>query len=269
MSTSLTPPAAPPAPALPVLAGGRVPRATYRLQLHRGFPFRAAAAVVPYLAELGVSDAYASPILQARPGSTHGYDVVDHGKINPELGGEPGFEEFAAALKQHQLGLILDTVPNHMGINDPANGWWMDVLENGQSSAVADHYDIDWQPVKPELANKVLLPILEDQYGTALEKGKFRLLYEEGSFFVFAGPVKLPIAPGTYDLILRHRLEALKDEVGETNEHFIELLSIRTAIGHLPPRTGTDPDKIAERQREKEVIKRRLAALLQASAQFR
>src|SRR5947208_2717276 len=216
MSTSPTP------PALPVLAGGRVPRATYRLQLHRGFTFRDAAAVAPYLAELGVSDVYTSPILQARPGSTHGYDVTDHGTINPELGGDADFETLAAALKQHQLGLILDTVPNHMGINDPANGWWMDVLENGPSSAVADHFDIDWQPVKPELAGKVLLPVLEDQYGTVLERGKFRLVYEDGVFFVFAGGVKLPVAPGTYGLILRHRLDALKEQLGEVNEHFTE-----------------------------------------------
>src|SRR6185436_1903894 len=109
MSTTLSPPAPPPTPTLPVLAGGRVPRATYRLQLHRGFTFDQAAAVVPYLAELGVSDAYASPILQARPGSTHGYDVVDHGRINPELGGAEGFERFATALKEHGLGLLLDT----------------------------------------------------------------------------------------------------------------------------------------------------------------
>src|SRR5262249_32600217 len=183
MNLTLTPPppvAAPPAPT--ALAGGPVPRATYPLPLHRRFPpphpfpLPDAAAVVPSLADLGVSDAYVSPILHARPGSTHGYDVVDHGRINPELGGGEAFEEFSAALRRHGLGLILDTVPNHMGINDPANGWWMDVLENGPSSAVAGHFDIDWQPVKPELANKVLLPILEDQYGTALEKGKFRLV---------------------------------------------------------------------------------------------
>jgi (1->4)-alpha-D-glucan 1-alpha-D-glucosylmutase len=247
----------------------RIPRATYRLQLHRDFPFAGATAVVPYLAALGVSDAYSSPILQARSGSVHGYDVVDHGRINPELGGEAGFAQFSAALEQHGLGLILDTVPNHMGINHPANGWWIDVLENGPSSAVAGHFDIDWQPVKPELANKVLLPILEDQYGTALEKGKFRLVYEDGTFFVLAGAVKLPIAPGTYDLILRRRQDALKEELGEASEHFIELLSVRTAISHLPPRTETDPEKIAERQREKEVIKRRLAALFQACPQFR
>src|SRR5688572_25981393 len=99
---------------------GRIPRATYRLQLHRGFPFAAAEAVVPYLAELGVSDAYTSPILHARSGSTHGYDVVDHGRINPELGGDEGFEQFSAALRRHGLGLILDTVPNHMGVHDAA-----------------------------------------------------------------------------------------------------------------------------------------------------
>jgi (1->4)-alpha-D-glucan 1-alpha-D-glucosylmutase len=256
-------------PTLPVLAGGRVPRATYRLQLHRGFPFRAAAAIAPYLAELGVSDAYTSPILQARPGSTHGYDVVDHGKINPELGGDAGFEEFSAALRQHGLGLILDTVPNHMGINDSANGWWMDVLENGASAAVANHFDIDWQPVKPELAGKVLLPVLEDQYGTVLERGKFRLIHEEGALFLFAGAVKLPIAPGTYHRILSHRRDELVKQLGETHEHSVELLSVLTQIHNLPSRTETDPARLAERYREKEVIKRRIAALHHASPEFR
>jgi (1->4)-alpha-D-glucan 1-alpha-D-glucosylmutase len=251
-----------------VLAG-RVPRATYRLQLHRGFPFDAAAAVVPYLAELGVSDAYVSPILQARPGSMHGYDVVDHGRINPELGGDEGFERFAAALKEHGLGLILDTVPNHMGINDPANGWWADVLENGASSTVADHFDIDWHPVKPELAGKVLLPVLEDQYGTVLEKGKFRLVYEEGAFVLYAGVVRLPLAPGTYDRLLAHRRDELVAQLGDKNEHALELLSILTQIHNLPSRTETDPQKIDERYREKEVIKRRIAALYQACPEFR
>src|SRR5207249_5469498 len=221
----------------------RIPRATYRLQLHRSFPFAEATAVVPYLAALGVSDAYSSPILQARSGSMHGYDVVDHGRINPELGGDSGFEQFSKALEQHGLGLILDTVPNHMGINDPANGWWMDVLENGPSSAVAGHFDIDWQPVKPELANKVLLPILGDQYGTVLERGQFRLASEDGSLTLFAGAVKLPLAPRTYGLVLGHRRDEFVGRLGETNEHVLELLSILTAIHHLPSRTETDPDK--------------------------
>ncbi len=270
MDPTLTPPPeSPAAPAAALRAGGRVPRATYRLQLHRGFPFSAAAAVAPYLAELGVSDAYASPILQARPGSMHGYDVVDHHHINPELGGEAGFEEFAAALRAHGLGLIIDTVPNHMGVYDPANGWWMDVLENGPSSAVATHFDIDWQPVKPELAGKVLLPILQDQYGSVLEKGKFRLVFEDGAFFLYAGQVKLPLAPGTYDRVLGHRKDELAKQIGETNEHVLELLSILTQIHNLPSRGETDPVRIAERNREKEVIKRRVAALANACPEFR
>jgi (1->4)-alpha-D-glucan 1-alpha-D-glucosylmutase len=248
---------------------GRIPRATYRLQLHRGFPFADAAAAAPYLAELGVSDAYTSPILQARRGSTHGYDVVDHNAINPELGGEEGFGAFSAALQAAGLGLILDTVPNHMGVHDPANGWWTDVLENGASSAVAGHFDIDWRPVKPELAGKVLLPILEDQYGTVLERGKFRLAFEEGSFALFAGGLRLPVAPGTYHRILGHRRDEVVQRLGEAHEHAVELLSILTAIDNLPPRSETDPEKLAVRYREKEVIKRRLAALHHASPEFR
>jgi (1->4)-alpha-D-glucan 1-alpha-D-glucosylmutase len=268
MTTPPSPPAADSAAHLAV-ATGRVPRATYRLQLHKGFPFRDAAAVLPYLAELGVSDAYTSPFLRSRAGSTHGYDVVDHGKINPELGGDAGFEAFAAALKTAGLGLILDTVPNHMGVFDPANGWWMDVLENGPGAAVAGHFDIDWQPVKRELAGRVLLPILEDQYGAVLERGKFRLVHEEGSFFIYAGTVKLPVAPETYDRILGRRRDELVAQLGATNEHVLELLSVLTQIHNLPPRTETEPQRLAERNREKEVIKRRIAALHHAGPEFR
>jgi (1->4)-alpha-D-glucan 1-alpha-D-glucosylmutase len=268
MTALLTPPPIDSAAHLAV-AAGRVPRATYRLQLHKGFTFRDAAAIVPFLAELGVSDAYTSPILRARAGSMHGYDVVDHGKINPELGGEVGFEEFAAALKSASLGLILDTVPNHMGVFDPANGWWMDVLENGASSTVADHFDIDWQPVKRELAGKVLLPILGDQYGDVLERGKFRLVYEEGAFFIYSGTVKLPIAPGTYDHILGRRRDELVVQLGETDEHALELQSILTQIHNLPARTESDPVKLAERNREKEIVKRRIAALHHGCPEFR
>jgi (1->4)-alpha-D-glucan 1-alpha-D-glucosylmutase len=267
MTSTLTPPPADTA-AQSLVAAGRVPRATYRLQLHKGFTFHDAAEVVAYLAELGVSDAYTSPILRARAGSTHGYDVVDHGKINPELGGDAGLDGFSAALQAANLGLILDTVPNHMGVFDPANGWWMDVLENGSSSTVAPNFDIDWHPVKRELAGKVLLPILGDQYGDVLERGKFRLVYEEGSFYIFAGLVKLPVAPGTYDRILGRRKDELVKQLGEANEHALELLSILTQIHNLPSRTETDPVRMAERNREKEVVKRRIAALHHACPEF-
>lgn len=269
MSSALAPPPVADSAANLAVAAGRVPRATYRLQLHKGFTFHDAAGIVEYLADLGVSDAYTSPILQARVGSTHGYDVVDHSRINVELGGESGFDEFAAALHSESLGLILDTVPNHMGVFDPANGWWMDVLENGPGAASAGHFDIDWQPVKPELEGRVLVPILEDQYGTVLEKGHFRLVYQEGAFYLFAGKVKLPIAPGTYDRLLNWRRSELIERLGETNPHVLELLSILTQIHNLPSRTETNPQRLAERAREKEVIKRRIAALYLACSELR
>ena len=151
-----------------VLARPRIPAATYRLQFNQGFTFRDARELVPYLHALGVSDCYASPVLQARAGSSHCYDVCDHSRLNPDLGGEAEFDAFAAALRQHDMGLILDAVPNHMGIGDPGNAWWMDVLENGPGSPYAPFFDIDWRPVNPDLENKVLLPLLEDQYGRVL-----------------------------------------------------------------------------------------------------
>ncbi|MGE5816646.1 MAG: malto-oligosyltrehalose synthase [Deltaproteobacteria bacterium] len=247
----------------------KIPTATYRLQFNRGFTFADASEIVPYLYDLGVSDAYASPIFKARPGSLHGYDVVDHSQIDPALGGEDAFEAFTATLKTHGMGLILDIVPNHMGIAGPGNAWWMDVLENGPSSSYASYFDIDWQPVNPHLENKVLLPILEDQYGNALEEGKLRLAYEDGAFFIYYYDAKLPLAPRTYTTILSRASERLSETLGKDDAHLLELQSILTAIGHLPPRTETDPEKLEERRREKEVIKRRVAALYQESDDVR
>jgi len=243
----------------------RIPRATYRIQFNEQFTFPDAQALVPYLADLGISDLYASPIFKSRSGSTHGYDICDHSQFSPVLGTPEDFDALVAALHERGMGLILDTVPNHMGIGDPCNLWWMDVLENGPGSAYANYFDIDWQPIKPELENKVLLPILEDQYGKVLESGKFRLAYEDGAFFIYYYDTKLPIAPRTYRPILSHRLDALSESLGADNEHVLELQSILTALDHLPPRTETDPAKRAERQREKEIIKRRLTTLLNNS----
>ena len=156
-----------------------VPSATYRLQFHPEFTFADAEAIVPYLHLLGMSDAYTSPLFTARAGSTHGYDVCDYGQLNPALGGEAAFEPFSAALRQRGMSLVLDMVPNHMGIGN-SNPWWMDVLENGQASHYAGFFDIDWFPVKPELAGKVLLPILGDQYGVVLEHGELQLRLNNG-----------------------------------------------------------------------------------------
>jgi (1->4)-alpha-D-glucan 1-alpha-D-glucosylmutase len=154
-----------------------VPRATYRLQFRPGFGFAEAIATLPYLAALGISHVYASPLLAARPGSTHGYDTVAHDRINPELGGEAGFLAFSDALRAAGLGLILDIVPNHMGIG-PDNPWWVDVLEWGEASRYAAYFDIDWTPAEPSLAGKVLLPVLGDPYGVVLERGELRLVVD-------------------------------------------------------------------------------------------
>jgi (1->4)-alpha-D-glucan 1-alpha-D-glucosylmutase len=243
----------------------RVPAATYRLQLNRGFTFRDASALVPYLHALGVSDCYVSPVLQASAGSSHGYDVCDHSQLSPELGGAEGFEELATALRGHQMGLIIDAVPNHMGIADSGNAWWTDVLENGPASVYASYFDIDWHPVNPDLENKVLLPLLEDQYGRVLEAGKIRLAFEAGAFFLSYYQTRLPVAPCTYPVLLERPLSDLAGILGEAHAHVRELRSILTALRYLPPRTELAPDKVAERHREKEVIKRRLAALSTAS----
>jgi (1->4)-alpha-D-glucan 1-alpha-D-glucosylmutase len=243
----------------------RVPSATYRLQFNQGFTFRDARDLVPYLQGLGISDCYASPVLRARAGSSHGYDICDHSRLNPELGGEEDFEDFAAALREHGMGLILDAVPNHMGIADPGNAWWMDVLENGPGSPNAAFFDIDWHPVNPDLENKVLLPLLEDQYGRVLEAGKIRLAFADGAFALSYYETRLPVAPCTYPAILGRPLAALAEILGERHEDLRELRSVLTALRYLPPRTDLSPDKIAERHREKEVIKRRLATLCAAS----
>ena len=124
--------------------GPVIPRATYRLQLNHEFTFRQAAAIVPYLAELGVSHVYCSPYLRARSGSLHGYDIIDHSALNPELGSYEDFEHFSSVLRAHGMGQIIDVVPNHMGVMEADNAWWMDVLENGEASIYAGHFDIDW-----------------------------------------------------------------------------------------------------------------------------
>lgn len=247
----------------------RVPTATYRIQFNKDFGFSSATQLTDYFHDLGISDIYASPIFKARTGSMHGYDVVDHSQIDPVLGGQAALDVFAAALQARGMGLILDIVPNHMGIGDSANLWWMDVLENGPSSAYASYFDIDWQPVNPHLENKVLLPVLEDQYGDVLEDGKLRLLHEDGAFFLCYYDTRFPIGPRTYYKILSLSMDGLAAALDKDNPHVLELQSILTAITHLPARTEMDPQKLEERRREKEIVKRRVAALYLESAEAR
>ena len=175
-------------------AGARVPRATYRLQLHKGFTFDDAAAIVPYLAQLGISHVYCSPIHRARPGSLHGYDVVAHGEINPELGGMPAYRRFCECLRAHGMGQLIDLVPNHMGVLGADNAWWNDVLEHGSASRFAEYFDIDWQAATPGLAGKVLLPVLGDHYGEVLARGELVLEHEAGRWFVRYFEHRFPVA---------------------------------------------------------------------------
>ncbi|XXF79584.1 malto-oligosyltrehalose synthase [Myxococcaceae bacterium GXIMD 01537] len=248
-----------------LLASPGPPLSTYRVQLHRGFGFREARALVGYLERLGVSDLYTSPALMAVPGSTHGYDCVDHQRHNPELGTDEEHVALCAELRGRGLGRVLDVVPNHMGI-ERLNALWFDVLENGPSSLYAGYFDIDWTPVKEELRDRVLLPILGEQYGLVLERGELKLAFRDGAFFIHYFEHVLPVAPREYARILGEGLPRLEERLGPEHAHLVELQSIITAIEHLPPRTERAREKVVERNREKEVIKRRLAALATGSA---
>ncbi len=172
------------------------PESTYRLQFHAGFTFRDARDIVPYLRDLGITHAYASPYLKARPGSTHGYDIIDHSVLNPEIGTPDDFEAMVAALHAHGLGQILDTVPNHMGVGTNDNTWWNDILENGAASRYGSYFDIAWRSSpRPELQDKVLLPVLGEPYGDVLEAGQLRLAFAEGAFSIHYAESRFPLAP--------------------------------------------------------------------------
>lgn len=252
-----------------VLLFPRIPLSTYRLQFNTNFKFSDAKNIISYLYELGISDIYASPYFKAKPGSNHGYDIVDHNSLNPEIGTEEEYNELITELKKYRMGQLIDIVPNHMCITSKDNLWWMDVLENGPSSIYASYFDIDWNPLKEELKNKILLPILGDQYGNVLEAQELRLAFEEGSFFLYYYENKFPIIPNTYIFILRHRIDELEASLSPANADFQELLSIITALDRLSPYTEIEPKKIAERYREKEIIKKRLWTLYTESPKIK
>ncbi len=183
------------------------PRATYRLQLRSGVGFREAEALVPYLSALGVSHVYCSPYVEARAGSTHGYDVVDPRRLDPALGSEEDFAAFVAALRRHGMGQILDWVPNHVGIALGQNPWWRDLLAFGPASSYADFFDVDWTPGRRELRGKVLLPVLGDPYGDVLERGE--LVPERDAEFglcIRYADHRFPISPASWARLLTARL---------------------------------------------------------------
>jgi (1->4)-alpha-D-glucan 1-alpha-D-glucosylmutase len=245
------------------------PLSTYRLQLNKNFTFAQARSVVSYLADLGVSHCYTSPFLAAGKDSPHGYDICNFTQINPELGGETEYDAFISQLSQHQMGHILDFVPNHMGIAGSENKWWQDVLENGRCSPYSDFFDIDWNPAKIELKGKILLPILGDQYGVVLEQGHLHLDFREGAIFIKYFDHHLPLNPQSVPTILSDNLDALQKEVPESDPHLREFLSVIAALSHLPEGKGATSEEIEERVREKDLSRDRLHRLWEESPRFR
>src|SRR5262245_11823186 len=246
----------------------RVPVATYRLQLTPTFTFDHAREIIPYLARLGVTDIYCSPLFRAKPGSTHGYDVCDFGQLNPELGGEEAFAKLAEALGSHRIGVVQDFVPNHMAVDPVLNPWWRDTLEHGRASPFAKFFDVDWNPVKPELRGKILLPCLGDHYGRVLERGELTVEFQSGEFVVRYFDQIRRIDPRHYPRILRIGLEKLRTELGD-DPHLAELLSIITALDHIPGANETHPERVADRLRECRLSKERLVRLMDASPRIR
>lgn len=243
----------------------KIPRATYRLQFNHQFTFNDAARIVPYLARLGISHVYASPILKARPGSMHGYDVVDHSQLNPELGTREEFDRFVATLHRHGLGLIVDIVPNHLGVMGDDNVWWLDVLENGPAARCACHFDIDWRPNRGSMRDRILVPVLGDSYGIVLERGELQLEFDAaaGSFSIRYHDHRLPVDPREYPRIFSRPIPEELLPADDPNRGDFE--SLLTSFSNLPPRDDTSSDAVTIRYRDKEAHKRRLARLIERS----
>ena len=224
----------------------RPPLSTYRLQFHAGFGFDDAAKILDYLKALGITHVYCSPYLQAAPGSTHGYDVVDPGRVNEELGGEEGHARFLQRLEDTGLGQVLDIVPNHMAISGRGNLWWWDVLENGPSSLYASYFDVDWQPPEEKLRNKVLLPVLGNHYGRVLSAGEIKLTREGGAFVFRYFEHGFPAAPDSV-------CDILMSAARRANSDYLAFLA--DSLSRLPLSTMTDSTSQLARHRDKETVR--------------
>jgi (1->4)-alpha-D-glucan 1-alpha-D-glucosylmutase len=242
------------------MAHPRIPLACYRLQFNRDLTFRRASAALDYLARLGITDIYASPLLQSRSGSKHGYDVTDPLRVDSELGNEAQFETLQSMLQKKGMGLLLDIVPNHMAAS-PENPWWMDVLENGPASAYAAYFDIDWHPPSLTLDNKILLPVLGSFYGHALNNRELQLVFRRGTFLVEYYDTSFPLAPKTYRRILKHREHVIEKKLGADSAAFQEYLGIVAALAALPERESLTIDAGGERRLQVAGIKERLRQL--------
>jgi (1->4)-alpha-D-glucan 1-alpha-D-glucosylmutase len=244
-----------------------LPASTYRLQLNKNFTFGQAAPLAAYLRDLGIDTLYCSPYLEATPGSLHGYDITNPLRLNPEIGTPEDYERFCGALCEKGLGQILDIVPNHMGIRGNTNTWWQDVLENGEASAHASFFDIDWNPPKAELAGKVLVPILEDHYGIVLEKGEIALHLEGGRLLLKYYDHEFPLDPSTYPFVLARGLEELHAGASVEDGVFSSFVEVLEALHKL--RNKTSPEDRKARDAEKEKAKENLGALFRRSDALR
>ncbi|CAN5607008.1 hypothetical protein BH18VER1_BH18VER1_21830 [soil metagenome] len=228
----------------------RIPSSTYRLQFNREFTFSQAREIVPYLHELGISDCYASPYFQARAESLHGYDITDHNKLNAAIGSRAEYDAFVAELHARGMGQVLDFVPNHMGIGEPLNLWWQDVLENGPSSSYARYFDIDWRPLKADLHDKVLLPILGDQYGRVLEAGELKVRFEGGAFhlnyYEHDGRSRLALT-GTFSRSHSIFSSRIATKISTPSSKASSPHSITSRVGAKP----IPPGSLSERERRK------------------
>ena len=213
---------------MPLAESGHIPGSAYRVQLHGKFTFADLAALDGYFAELGVSDLYLSPVFTAVPGSQHGYDVTDYGEINPELGGYEGFKALSKTLHDGKRGILLDFVPNHMGIAGMLNQWWRDVLEYGPASRYASFFDIQWKMEQGRERPRVLVPLLLDHYGKVLERGEIRLVYDKG-FALRYGETTLPVSPESYGDILEHLEPSAADALGHGSQGMRERLEARVS----------------------------------------
>ena len=246
----------------------RIPVSTYRLQFNRQLRFNDARALVPYLHELGITDIYASPLLQAKRGSMHGYDVADPSRLNPELGTNEEFDALVSELQQHDMGLLLDIVPNHMAASSE-NPWWMDLLEDGPRSTFASYFDVDWHPPSRSLENRVLLPILGKPYAEVLEGRELRLTYSQSGFFVNYFDFTLPVATRSYNRLLSYRQDRLERAVGPGAPVWQEFQGIQAAIEQIPAPGSAPVQAAGERRQHREAVKERLWRLYTTSSEVK
>lgn len=238
--------------------------ATYRLQFNKDFTFQDAVRLLDYLSDLGITHLYTSPILRSRPGSTHGYDVIDPTRLNPELGSEADFFSLLTELRNRGMGLVLDIVPNHMSASSD-NSWWMDVLEYGPESPYASYFDVDWHPPSRTLDSKILLPVLGRPFAEVLEQGEFKLVFSDGRLFVQYYESLFPLAPKTYAGLLGKNIEALRERVGEESTAYQEYSGIVAAYAGLSTSFGARTGDSSERRLRSETLRERLRQVANAN----